>query len=318
MAVALSLATFTFVLRARDLILLPPYKGSTLRGGFGHAFKRVVCTIRNVPCAKCLLYEKCVYSYIFETPPPKDTEVMRKYTAAPHPFVIEPPSGNKTSYLPGEELTFGLTLIGRAVDYFPYFIYTFEELGRIGIGRGRGGYELREVRSAALDGGDEIVYSGNDKVLKNSFDRVTTVNLTQSPAPEEKEVTLNFLTPTRIKYDGRLTINLEFHILLRNLLRRIALLSYFHCDGNPDTIDFTGLIESAKAVKTVDRRLHWHDWERYSARQDSKMKMGGFTGRASFEGELDEFMPFLGLGEYLHAGKGATFGLGKYEIMRTL
>ncbi len=42
----LSLARFTFHLKAKTPILLPPYKGSTLRGGFGHAFKRVVCTIK--------------------------------------------------------------------------------------------------------------------------------------------------------------------------------------------------------------------------------------------------------------------------------
>ena len=50
---------------------------STLRGGFGAFFRRVVCAF---------------YSYVFETPPPDDTRMMRKYEAAPHPSVIEPPS----------------------------------------------------------------------------------------------------------------------------------------------------------------------------------------------------------------------------------
>lgn len=45
-------------------------------------------------------------------------------------------------------------------------------------------------------------------------------------------------------------------------------------------------------------QLKWHDWERYSARQDTKMKMGGFTGRIAFEGNL---------GEFLHVGKGTSF-----------
>jgi hypothetical protein len=97
-------------------MLLPSYKGSTLRGGFGHAFRRVVCAIKSRECTDCLLKEKCVYSYIFETPPSADTKIMRKYKSAPHPFIIEPPTGQRRGYTPEDELTFGLTLIGRAID----------------------------------------------------------------------------------------------------------------------------------------------------------------------------------------------------------
>ena len=46
-----------------------------------------------------------------------------------------------------------------------------------------------------------------------------------------------------------------------------------------------------------------------------KLKMGGFLGEITFEGDLAEFLPFLKLGEYLHIGKGTVYGLGKYEIV---
>ena len=77
---------------------------------------------------------------------------MRKYTAAPHPFILEPFTNSRKSYQEGENFSFGLTLIGRAADYLPYFIYAFEELGRIGIGKGRGKYELREVAEEGSEG----------------------------------------------------------------------------------------------------------------------------------------------------------------------
>ena len=80
-----TLSRFQFRLRALSPLLLPPYKGSTLRGGFGTAFKKVVCAIRNKDCLQCLLKEKCVYSYVFETPPPNGSEILRKYEKAPHP-----------------------------------------------------------------------------------------------------------------------------------------------------------------------------------------------------------------------------------------
>jgi hypothetical protein len=90
-AIHITIAQVDFTLKALEPLSLPPYKGSTLRGGFGAPFRRIVCVIRDKKCSDCLLKGKCVYSYIFETPPPADTAVMRKYEAAPHPFVIERP-----------------------------------------------------------------------------------------------------------------------------------------------------------------------------------------------------------------------------------
>ncbi|MBI4768705.1 MAG: CRISPR system precrRNA processing endoribonuclease RAMP protein Cas6 [Deltaproteobacteria bacterium] len=301
--------SFEFILKARDPLVLPAYKGSTLRGGFGYAFKRVVCALKNQDCPNCLLKEKCIYSYVFETPPPADTRIMRKYKAAPHPFIIEPPLERKRIYKTGEEFQFGLILIGRAIDYLPYFIYTFEELGRMGIGKGKSGYDLLSVHSNG-----HRIYDSQSKTLKpfpnhSSKDlEPPTLNL------EPQTLHLSFITPTRIQYNAHLTLDLEFHILIRNLLRRFSLLYYFHCGGDPSNWDFKGLIRQAQEVKVKERKLRWYDWERYSGRQETRMKMGGFMGGITFEGEIGPFMPLIRAGEVLHVGKGTGFGLGKYRI----
>ena len=310
-----------FTLKALEPLILPPYKGSTLRGGFGAAFRRIVCVIRDKECSDCLLKGKCVYSYIFETPPPADTAIMRKYKAVPHPFVIEPPFERKRVYRPGEELLFGLVLIGRAIDYLPYFIYTFDELGRTGIGKGRGRFELKTVTShespVTSEGIGNIIYTSETKILTGFG--TTTLELPESPFgpadPTPNRLTLSFLTPTRIAYDGSLTLDIEFHTIIRSLLRRISLLSYFHGNSNAiPAFDFKGTIESAKAVETVDKNLRWYDWERYSSRQEQRIDMGGFVGEITFEGDLRPFMPLIKAGEVLHVGKGTAFGLGRYEI----
>jgi len=334
-------AQFQFILKAEDCINLPVYKGSTFRGAFGHAFKRVVCVNREKICDTCLLKGKCVYSYVFETPPPSDTSRMRKYPFAPHPFVITPPLEEKRTYREGEMLCFELTLIGKSIDYLPYFIYTFDELGKMGIGKGKGKYRLEEVRAIQVgekakikaERGDkqgerpkvkgereEIIYSGKDKILRNNFrvlkiDDLGSFDLSPNTF-DHSPLTLSFITPTRLKFDGSLSPKPEFHILFRNLLRRISLLSYFHC-GEELALDFKGLIESSKDIKVKKENLSWFDWERYSNRQETKMKMGGFIGSITFVGDFKEFVPFLLLGEYIHAGKGTSFGLGKYEIMRS-
>lgn len=309
------LARFELHLQAKDTLLLPPYKGSTLRGGFGHAFKKTACPFRCKP-ASCLLPKVCVYTYVFETPPPEGSEILRKYPHAPHPFVIEPPLDEREVFQPGEELRFGLVLIGKALDYLPYFIYSFDELGRIGIGRRKGKYEVTAVLGVGQDGKGRRIYDGPTKTLINTYPILTGDDLLQlGPLPTpNSQLPLLFLTPTRLKYEANLTSDLEFHILIRNLLRRISTMSYFHC-GTRLELDFKGLIERAKRVKVIKSDLRWADWERYSNRQQGRIKMGGFVGRISFEGKYDEFMPLLRLGELVHVGKGTVFGLGQYRIV---
>jgi len=303
----LELARFRLELRAEEAIVLPPYKGSALRGGFGATFKKVVCALRDGDCSRCMLRSSCAYSYIFETPPPPDARMMRKYPYAPHPFVLEPPLEDKTEYAPGEVLSFGLVLVGRAIEYLPYFLYTFGELGRIGLGKGRGRFSLKRAWAVGPEG-EEVVYEG-EMFRRPSFRSSSEV----ATLPGLTEVSLSFLTPTRIKYSERLVLDLEFHILVRSLLRRISLLSYFHC-GRELKLDFRGLIDRARDVETAERDLRWYDWERYSGRQKVRMKLGGFVGRVSFRGELEEFWPLLVLGQEVHVGKGTSFGLGWYRI----
>ena len=141
------IAQFEFLIKSLDTLHLPEYKGSALRGGFGHAFRKVVCALRSKECPECLLREKCIYSYVFETPPPADTRLMRKYPSAPHPFVLTPPLEDDRIYEAGETLRFQLTLIGKAIDYLPYFLYTFEELGKMGLGKGEGTVLARRSES---------------------------------------------------------------------------------------------------------------------------------------------------------------------------
>jgi CRISPR-associated endoribonuclease Cas6 len=321
-------AQFQFILKAIDCINLPVYKGSTFRGGFGHAFKKVVCVNREKVCDSCLLKGKCVYSYVFETPLPSNTLKMRKYPFAPHPFIITPPLEKNRDYREDERLCFEFTLIGKSIDYLPYFIYTFDELGRIGIGKGKGKYQLEEVKviqigergeiqgqRTEVKGESETIYSGKEKVLCSNY-RVIKIDDLNSFNLSPLILNLVFMTPTRLKFDGRLSPSLEFHILIRNLLRRISLLSYFHCDKELE-LNFKEIIEKSRDVKVQKEDLSWFDWERYSNRQETKMMMGGFVGSITFEGDFEPFLPFLLLGECIHVGKGTSFGLGKYEIVRT-
>ena len=303
--IGISAQRYTFSLSALEQLHLPEYLGSTLRGGFGHAFKKVVCTFKGRQCDDCLLKHRCVYAYVFETLPPENSAVMRKYRRAPHPFVIEPPMEGKLRYIPGETLEFGLVLIGKGIEYLPYFVYAFEELGNMGIGKRKGKYSLKQVTC-----GTEAVYDGVARTMKTAG---VSIPAAMTPEYAGDSLSLRFITPTRIVRNEKLVDTPTFQDIFRTLLRRLSMLSYFHC-GQELQADYKGLIELSGSIKAIASSLKWHDWERYSARQDERMSLGGFVGNVSFSGDLAEFMPYLAKGELVHVGKGTGFGLGRYEL----
>ncbi|MDK2931722.1 MAG: hypothetical protein PWR07_1853 [Bacillota bacterium] len=138
-------ARYEFLIEAVDNLFLPPYKGSTFRGGFGTAFRNIACSTRRTECRDCMLKHACPYAYVFETAPPDGSEALTKFEHVPHPFVLEPPLTERREFAPGDELTVGLVLIGRGIEFLPYFIVAFQEFGRMGIGRGRGRFRLKSV-----------------------------------------------------------------------------------------------------------------------------------------------------------------------------
>ncbi|HXQ23466.1 MAG TPA: hypothetical protein VN812_17445, partial [Candidatus Acidoferrales bacterium] len=215
----LRFARFRFRLRAQTALYLPPYKGSTLRGGFGLAFKDAVCVVSHRDCDRCLLRSKCAYPYIFETPVPEDSRRMASVEHAPHPFVIQPPLDDHTQYAIGDQLEFGLVLIGRAIDYLPYFIFAFEHLGSgRGIGRAiephaeggklrarseRGKFAVEGVFALNGQGEGTPVYDGRARALSGTIHAETIVSRFPRPLGEGQgegtpRLSLHFLTPTRL------------------------------------------------------------------------------------------------------------------------
>jgi CRISPR-associated endoribonuclease Cas6 len=284
-----------FTTEAETQINLPDFKGSAFRGGFGNVFRKITCVLKRFDCIECPLKNRCIYAYVFETVGNSEAEIfnMHKYEKIPHPFIFEPPDEKKNKFLPGEKIHFNVILIGNAISYAPYFVLTIKELGRTGIGRGRGEFNLLSVMPT-----EEKTVS-----LKNNEESASFL-------------TLKVLTPIRIKYNRRLVDNLEFHILIRSIIRRLTLIYYFHCKKELPQINAKYLIEKAEKVRIVSNNTRWYDWERYSTRQETRMKLGGVVGEITYEGDITAFMPYLKAGEILHIGKGTSFGLGKYQIIK--
>jgi CRISPR-associated endoribonuclease Cas6 len=381
---SLALSRYELKLQARQSTSLPAFLGSTLRGAFGHALKEAVCLMSHRDCSHCLVADRCIYPYLFETPVPANPLQFRGLQQAPHPFILAPPgvlnsATNKTadakehslspkeqvaskrsdagikptlpsgvpvlrkalqitpqetrtsSSLPnerlnfaiGDELRFRLTLMGRANDYLSYVIYAVSEMARRGLGAERAGFALRSVAALGESGNCETIYTAGDKRSLIPIDAGNTLSDLLEARLQELEragrkpgdtLKLRFTTPTRIRVEGDLQTSLGFELLIRNLLRRVSMLIAVHSESRLD-LDYKGLIARAASVRIYQASLNWHDWQRYSNRQETKMKLGGFIGEIEYAGEaITEFLPLILAGEILHVGAGTSFGLGQYEI----
>ncbi len=301
-------------LQAKELIHLPPYKGSALRGVFGYALKRVVCAIKNSRCDVCILRLKCVYSAIMETPIPEDHPHHRKYKNAPHPYIIIPSFTRRQYFKSDDPISFEIVLIGKASEYLPYFVYAFTEMGRMGIGKDRGKFDVASVEALNLDGSGMEIFSGMDGVLKPLNNRINYSLFKKSGVGSrgKDEITISFDTPARIKADDRLSSDIPFNLLIKRLSERAFLLAHFHCGAEMG--NYEEYAKGSETVETVSNKLRWIDWERYSTRQQTKMKFGGWVGEITYRGDFQKFLPLLRLGEHIHVGKATTFGLGRYRI----
>ncbi|MHB8474079.1 MAG: CRISPR system precrRNA processing endoribonuclease RAMP protein Cas6 [Gammaproteobacteria bacterium] len=310
------LAQFRFRLEASTHIALPPYKGSTFRGALGHALKGLVCVTGKDSCEPCLLRPRCVYPYLFESRPPEGATALRNNSDIPQPFVLVPPLTEQTDFQTGATFALELVLLGKAIDYLGYFILALERMGAQGVGRGRGTFKLLGVDVIQADHTAREIYSAQAPALKEIGPPLSMQQIAcAQPVDNTHEITLDFVTPTRLTQDDKLVDLPEFHVLIRRLLGRLSSLSLFHHD-TPLEIDFRALIEAAKGVTIAAHTLHWHDWERFSNRQQTRMKLGGVKGTVSYTGELEVFLPFLRLGAWTHVGKGTSFGLGRYRMVQ--
>jgi CRISPR/Cas system endoribonuclease Cas6 (RAMP superfamily) len=65
----------------------------------------------------------------------------------------------------------------------------------------------------------------------------------------------------------------------------------------------------------LEADLRWHEWSRYSSRQQTKVQMGGLMGSFALPVDaLADFWPWLWLGQWVQVGKGTVMGMGEYVL----
>jgi CRISPR-associated endoribonuclease Cas6 len=305
----LPIKKYKFVLQLKEGIIFPDFKGSKFRRGFGKALKKISCVKKKSSCETCVLKPKCVYEILFEAKISNKEYKLLGLAEPPRPFVLEPPLDKKKKYDAGEKFELDVLIFGNSIQFLPYIIFTFNELGKKGIGETKAKYELFSVET--VDG--KLIYEPKAQTF---FNHDSTINLFFDENNNQiNQIKIKFLTPTRVKTEGKSEPDIPFQTLIKSLIRRLVGLLIFYTDKNLE-YNFDYIINDAAKIVLQYSNLKWVEVERYVTQQNTIMRMKGFIGEVVYQGDLTKFYPLLKIGEYIHVGKNTTFGLGKYEIVK--
>lgn len=273
-------------LKCCETASLPAYLGSTLHGIIGWA----------------LQYDREAYHYIFENgKSPDDGQVTV------NPYFLEVPR-YKNVYCPGDELRFGLVLLGDAVRYTQNLIEALAKTRVFGLGAERKRFELMEIMQSSRlevmwesDNADRIKAVGGEILLDEVQKNCTQcIILTQ--------------TPLRIRRKGVLLTEIDFPVIIRNITKRMSELCERY-GGFVDVDEAGQVCILAEQIQETACRFSVNTIERYSNRHGRKMDMSGVMGIMTCEGNLEPFTPWLNAARTLHIGRNVTFGYGKVDVV---
>jgi hypothetical protein len=306
--VAFSFYPLRFSFRAAGSIHFPPGKsGNVVRGAFGVIFRKLACgcgaiSDRHLP--------ECAYGRIFE---PASMGVGPSGLAdPPRPFVFRAAALDGRIIRAGERFSFDVHIFDMRDPALAYFVLTFAQLAREGLGPGRGRAELERVDLLGLDGTARVrVYDGTTLLLRQPPEPLT---LDLAPGPERVDrVRVRFVTPTELKSGQEVAARPEFPILFGRIRDRISTLRALYGAG-PLEIDFRGMGERASEVRMTRCEIRGERVMRRSAKTGQSHPIGGFVGEAEYEGALGEFVPYLRAAKWTGVGRQTVWGKGEIEV----
>ena len=293
--------------RADAPLDLPPYAGSMLRGAFGHALL-ALAPLPHRDGQPCALHASCPYCQVFATPP-LPAHSLQKFSAMPQPYVIEPPEGGAQRLQAGQTFTFGLVLIGKAHAHLPTLLQAWERALHTGLG-------VQQTPCTLLN----VQGENSPKCLLDKRNPLSIQEQTLPATPAlGQHATLHLTSPLRLQVQGKPAKagQLTARQLLITLARRWQLLLDVHLGPAAPQQDFAQLVTQAEGIALDAQALRWFDWGRFSQHQQQEMKFGGLMGHLHLQGDLAPFAELLHLGQWLHVGKNASFGLGGYQLQPT-
>lgn len=224
------------------------------------------------------------YDAVFNTQP--DAYIMKRYTEVPKGYVVDVP------FESARLINFDLVLFGSTKQYYSAFDYA--------------------IRKTANRNNAGCVYMG---LSENNETSVSGIDGSEV----NTNLLVSYLTPTDIRFKGRTWEKPEFHVIIRNIIRRFFLLSHYYGEG--EVIYDKSLVSCAEGISIKSDKSKEVITGRYSTRKERHMDLSGKMGDVLYEGfmALDKdsrgkIYELLSFAEQAHIGKNTVFGCGKIAV----
>lgn len=264
---------------------LPPFLGSALRGVIGQA----------------LFQDKNAYKYLYH-----NGKLNNNVQDIINPYVLIPPEIKKEIYFEKEELNFKILLLGEGVQYALQLVNAIQKMGKLGLGASRYKFELKK-----------ITHSVDQRVIwEDGFFYEISIRSAALPyhcLTDVSQLHIQMLTPLRIRRNGSLLEELDFTTIIRNITRRIEMITERY-GGWCDHLEICRILELSEGISVIRQKIELLNMERYSNRLGRKMDFSGLTGDIWFEGDLTPFVPWLYAAQIIHFGRNTTFGMGRTKM----
>lgn len=263
-------------------------------------FQAIYCLNKPESCSNYCENFDCLYRMYFGQELSSDPEIVRLHQKPSVPFslYIDQLTDGTSS------LTVGIVVVGRAVQQLDFFYSALQKLIEECIHNVLPKHAIYSLRCFSLD------YHGvrhEISSLSESVILLSSISLLQNTVRSEC-VKLTLKSPLRLLCNGSVAHSFDFPAFFRTQLRRCSSLWAYYGAGELQ-LDFASLSELARQVSVLEDHIQ------YSQPSWSKQKnRSGLTGFAECYGLADSMYSLLLLGSYFNAGKGASYGLGSYQV----
>lgn len=242
---------------------------------------------------------------------------------------------SRSSLKLGETVRFSIVLFGNFSRYYIEFILAIEQMCKNGLGHPKTPFRLKMISERQSNGIDYIWPENWQKSLPSLQTPIRITDFMNNKFKnEENEIEIHYPIPLNLYNNTFKKKNFgepermngfpSFYQFIRSLADRMIKLTalYIYPDNPSFCINadarINSFIEYAASVTLSSAQLKQvHLYSTPKAGTSDRLRFTGFTGKVSYCGFFNYYIPLLLFSQHIGAGYNTVYGLGQYEIKKS-
>lgn len=258
------------------------------------ACREAVCNFLSRDCLLCSCKTECPYHAIFSQTLAADPVALKRHQKPPLPFAFSFPDFLQYS----NRMVIRLIVAGYAINALEMLLQ-----GCISMLKSEK-CSIEKITSCDYHGAETMLGSEQeplrfrDSLVLLSSDSIVSTNVAHY---SESIMSLRIVTPLRLVSNGRLLHSFSFQPFFRSVMRRVSSIAFYYADYEFDC-NYREISRAAEEIRCISGTF------RFTSQPGCLVH--GITGSGELIGNFEWVLPFLTLGSYFNAGKGASYGSG--------